>query len=304
MHEISRNDTTEIRKAKTSKESYLQANLQNLLHNGCEQFISERAYIMNPLTLEEENFPFAYSMVVFTEFAELEKTFEIYRPQNVYCIHVDLKSDNFFKDSIKNISSCFDNEFPLRTNYELVRILTFQMIYVLGNKCNNLQEGIKIIGFQKGKSHNSIYILRPIKKSHIQANLQKLFEKGCEHFISERGYIMDSLTLEEKDFPIAYSIMVFKDFVQFERLLRAIYRPQNYYCIHVDLKSDNFFRTSVINMSSCFDNVFLSSRSIYVVWGKISVLEADLICMEDLWKYKKWKYLINLTGQEFPLRTN
>ena len=27
--------------------------------------------------------------------------------------------------------------------------------------------------------------------------------------------------------------------------------------------------------------------------------------MKDLWKrYKNWKYFINLTGQEFPLRTN
>ena len=26
--------------------------------------------------------------------------------------------------------------------------------------------------------------------------------------------------------------------------------------------------------------------------------------LQDLWKHKKWKYFINLTGQEFPLRTN
>jgi uncharacterized membrane protein HdeD (DUF308 family) len=33
------------------------------------------------------------------------------------------------------------------------------------------------------------------------------------------------------------------------------------------------------------------------------VLPVYLDC--DLWKYnKKWKYFINLTGQEFPLRTN
>ena len=28
------------------------------------------------------------------------------------------------------------------------------------------------------------------------------------------------------------------------------------------------------------------------------------IFVQDLWKYKKWKYFINLTGQEFPLKTN
>ena len=39
-------------------------------------------------------------------------------------------------------------------------------------------------------------------------------------------------------------------------------------------------------------------------WGQFSVLETDLICMADLWRFKTWKYFINLTGQEFPLRTN
>lgn len=142
------------------------------------------------------------------------------------------------------------------------------------------------------------------RESHTQKNLQHLFAKGCEHFISKRGYIMNSLTLEEQNFPIAYSMLVFKEFEQFERLLRAIYRPQNFYCIHVDLKSDNIFRESIKNITSCFDNVILSSRSVSVSWGGMSVLEADLICMKDLWIYKTWKYLINLTGQEFPLRTN
>jgi hypothetical protein len=36
----------------------------------------------------------------------------------------------------------------------------------------------------------------------------------------------------------------------------------------------------------------------------MSVLEPELICMRDLWKHTAWKYFINLTGQEFPLRTN
>ena len=26
--------------------------------------------------------------------------------------------------------------------------------------------------------------------------------------------------------------------------------------------------------------------------------------MRDLWAYTNWKYFINLTGQEFPLKTN
>ena len=39
-------------------------------------------------------------------------------------------------------------------------------------------------------------------------------------------------------------------------------------------------------------------------WGQFTVLEPEVICMGDLWQFKAWKYFINLTGQEFPLRTN
>ena len=92
---------------------------------------------------------------------------------------------------------------------------------------------------------------------------------------------------------------------QVERLLRAIYRPQNSYCIHVDSKSGDAFKKALAAIAQCFDNVFLASRSLDVQWGRFSVLEADLICMEDLWQASAtWKYFINLTGQEFPLKTN
>ena len=88
--------------------------------------------------------------------------------------------------------------------------------------------------------------------------------------------------------------------------MRAIYRPQNVYCIHVDSKADNATTYAVLDrLSQCFPNVFLASKRINVQWGYYSVLEADLVCLEDLvTKHRKWKYFINLTGQEFPLKTN
>jgi hypothetical protein len=116
--------------------------------------------------------------------------------------------------------------------------------------------------------------------------------------------VTSPLDPEEASFPLAYSILIFKDVEQFERLLRAIYRPQNYYCIHVDTKSEASFKLAVAGIAACFKNVFLSSASVDVKWGEWSVLEADLNCMRDLLQFKKWKYFINLTGQEFPLKTN
>jgi len=128
--------------------------------------------------------------------------------------------------------------------------------------------------------------------------------KNCEKYIKETGYITSSLTEEEERFPIAYSILVFKDIQQVEKLLRTIYRPQNVYCIHSDTKANKDFRKAIQSIAGCFENVFISSRSFNVVWGTMGVLLPEITCMRDLWKHKTWKYFINLTGQEFPLRTN
>ncbi|XP_033758606.1 beta-1,3-galactosyl-O-glycosyl-glycoprotein beta-1,6-N-acetylglucosaminyltransferase-like [Pecten maximus] len=128
--------------------------------------------------------------------------------------------------------------------------------------------------------------------------------KDCEKFKRQMHYITSSLTEEEENFPIAYSMIVFKELEQTERLLRAIYRPQNFYCIHIDSKSPNDFRDTLTGIAGCFDNVFITNISVDVRWGTFTVVEPELICMKELWKYKSWKYLINLTGQEFPLRSN
>jgi len=98
---------------------------------------------------------------------------------------------------------------------------------------------------------------------------------------------------------------MFKDVEQAERLLRAIYRPQNFYCIHVDAKSDASIYSAMQGVASCFKNVHVLDMRVDVQWGYFSVLEPELICMEHLWNRSVvWRYFINLTGQEFPLRTN
>ncbi|KAK3589240.1 hypothetical protein CHS0354_008302 [Potamilus streckersoni] len=129
--------------------------------------------------------------------------------------------------------------------------------------------------------------------------------KSCDSFLEKRGYIMSSLTSVEEAFPLAFSMLMYKDVYQAERLLRAIYRPQNIYCIHVDRKAARDVKDAMTSIASCFENVFIASQLYDVQWGTLSVLDADLSCIRDLLhKHKSWKYFINLTGQEFPLRTN
>lgn len=91
----------------------------------------------------------------------------------------------------------------------------------------------------------------------------------------------------------------------FERLLRAIYAPQNIYCVHVDKKSKPTFHSAVAGITSCFPNVFLVSQAVNVVYASWSRVQADINCMADLYNSTtKWKYFINVCGQDFPLKTN
>ncbi|CAL8085953.1 unnamed protein product [Calicophoron daubneyi] len=113
---------------------------------------------------------------------------------------------------------------------------------------------------------------------------------------------------EEADFPLAFNILVFTDLERAIRLLRAIYRPQNSYCIHVDKKStEEYVRTLKIAANCLGNNVLFvpDGERRDAKWGEISNLEPELICFKMLMENNRnWKYLINLTGQEFPLRTN
>ena len=142
------------------------------------------------------------------------------------------------------------------------------------------------------------------RKPYIESERFISQTNNCATFKTNHRYIHFALTKAEKEFPIAYSILIFKSIDQFNKLLRAIYRPHNVYCIHVDAKATASFKKSVEGITNCFENVFLSSRSVDVQWGQFTTLEPELVCMHDLIRYKKWRYFINLTGQEFPLRTN
>ena len=111
----------------------------------------------------------------------------------------------------------------------------------------------------------------------------------------------------ERSFPIAFTFVVYNNPQQVLRLLRLLYRPQNSYCIHCDAKSPHkaFFQ----KIASCFENIIIPSKLINMMWGKETIMEAQMSCMTDLVKFRakekyKWKYVINLCGKELPLMTN
>lgn len=163
----------------------------------------------------------------------------------------------------------------------------------------------KIIEKDSNETIRAKQIMESKSKQEISTKQYIEMTINCSSFIFHRNYIISELTDVEKTFSIAYSIVMYKNVEQGERLLRAIYRPQNYYCIHVDNKSNTDIFQAMSAIAGCFSNVFVTNQRVDVQWGTMSVLEAELVCMEELWnRSATWKYFINLTGQEFPLRTN
>ncbi|XP_039252755.2 N-acetyllactosaminide beta-1,6-N-acetylglucosaminyl-transferase-like [Styela clava] len=154
---------------------------------------------------------------------------------------------------------------------------------------------------------------QPVPDHTSDENILALLEDGCETF-GKRFFFMTSeenfqyVTKEERNYPIAYSIVTHRQLNQLSMLLGAIYRTQNLYCIHVDAKSNQTLRNGVKLISQCFPNIFLSSKTERVIYASFSRLQADVNCMRDLLAVPKsmynWNHCINLCGQDFPVSTN
>ena len=135
----------------------------------------------------------------------------------------------------------------------------------------------------------------------------KLYQLFNECSIVRRRfyYPEQPLTLTESQVPLAFSILAFANLQEMELLLSAIYMPQNVYCFHVDLKASQVFLEGMRRLARCFDNVVISEKQLPVSSSGLNMIRAQLTCIEALIKIDaNWKYLFNLQGQDFPLRTN
>ncbi|BHF75051.1 beta-1,3-galactosyl-O-glycosyl-glycoprotein beta-1,6-N-acetylglucosaminyltransferase activity [Sparganum proliferum] len=157
------------------------------------------------------------------------------------------------------------------------------------------------------KIHNESKRLIPLETHEYFLGMNRHLGKYCKDFKRKLFPEEVPISEEERAFPLAFLLMVYKDINQVVRLLRLIYRPQNFYAIHVDKKSPPMYYKAVQEIAKCFgDNVGVVPRSecINVQWGDYTVLEQELVAARLLLKMGKWKYLITLTGQELPLKTN
>lgn len=102
---------------------------------------------------------------------------------------------------------------------------------------------------------------------------------------------------------IAYLILVHRYPNQFERLFRAVYDTKNYYLIHVDKRAGRDIYEKISNFLADFPNAYLL-ESQNVVWGGYSMVDVELKGIQKLLTLnKKWDFFINLSGQDFPLKS-
>jgi Core-2/I-Branching enzyme len=102
---------------------------------------------------------------------------------------------------------------------------------------------------------------------------------------------------------IAYFILVHRLPDQFKRMFEAIYHPANQYLIHVDKNSGPALSEDIAAFLAPYQNTeMLAGRK--AQWGGYSLVDAELRGMARLLEMDgKWSHFINLSGQDFPLKS-
>lgn len=109
--------------------------------------------------------------------------------------------------------------------------------------------------------------------------------------------------MAEPAIKIAYFILVHRLPAQFKRMFCAIYHSENYYLIHLDKKADPNTIEEVRLFLADYPNAYILDSE-NVVWGGYSMVQAELNGIEFLLSmHADWDYFINLSGQDFPLKS-
>jgi len=99
--------------------------------NDCDRFRSELGYL-EEASDEERGFPIAFSLLTYENLEQTERLLRlIYRPQNVYCVHVDAKSSGELRAALQAIAACFDNVFvarpPIRVDWGTISVVRAEL---------------------------------------------------------------------------------------------------------------------------------------------------------------------------------
>lgn len=102
---------------------------------------------------------------------------------------------------------------------------------------------------------------------------------------------------------IAYFLLVHRYPEQFKRMFRAVYAPGNLYLVHVDASSGPALAADIRAFLEPYQGVEILPPK-RALWGGYSLVDAELRGMKRLLAMgSRWTHFINLSGQDFPLRT-
>ena len=100
------------------------------LHQNCSKVVEEFNEVFYSSQMELQ-YPLAFEMLIYYKADRIQQYIRLlkflYRPQNVYCIHIDKKSPIWWKNQITEFASCFPNiiiaKHPVKINYATATIL-------------------------------------------------------------------------------------------------------------------------------------------------------------------------------------
>uniref|UniRef100_A0A0N5BIF9 Uncharacterized protein n=1 Tax=Strongyloides papillosus TaxID=174720 RepID=A0A0N5BIF9_STREA len=110
-------------------------------------------------------------------------------------------------------------------------------------------------------------------------------------------------TIEEENFPLAYSMLVYKNYYQLELQLSLTYSQYNHYCFIIDSKSNSLFHEQLIKLGSCFENVYIMKKEFTLDSNGKNYANGHMECLRHLIS-KNWNYVFLLQNHDFPLKTN
>ncbi|VDP06092.1 unnamed protein product [Schistosoma margrebowiei] len=102
---------------------------QNMINESietCESCDNFKQLIEQPVWLseEEKSYPIAYSLLIYDNVEWTARLLRlIYCPNNLYCIHVDRKSPEWFYEEIVNLSRCFGVNVLVVNRSESIRVV-------------------------------------------------------------------------------------------------------------------------------------------------------------------------------------
>ena len=97
--------------------------------------------------------------------------------------------------------------------------------------------------------------------------------------------------------------MIHEQVEMFNLLMNAIWDSENYYVVHVDASSSIGLFDQVEIIVKSLPNVHLL-ESKRIVWAGYSIVDCELRAIMFLLKLADdWKYFINLSGRDFPLKS-